>query len=69
MDYLDVFQLINNLLYSVFGLNEITLEIQVYINTNRSKFNITDKTEIILNDEDGGFVQWVTYNHTNLQAD
>lgn len=57
MDYLDVFQLINNLLYSVFGLNEITLEIQVYINTNRSKFNITDKTEIILNDEDGGFVQ------------
>ena len=57
MDYLDVFQLINNLLYSVFGLNEITLEFQVYINTNRSKFNITDKTEIILNDEGGGFVQ------------
>ena len=57
MDYLDVFQLINNLLYSAFGLNEITLEIQVYINANRNKFNITDKTEIILNDEDGGFVQ------------
>ena len=48
MDYLDFLQRINDVLFRVFGLNRVTLELQIRINTKRSEKDIVDK---------GGYVQ------------
>lgn len=69
MDYLDLLQKINDILYKICGLTDKTLELQVYINIKRNEMDIPDKREIIEKDNSGEFVQWATYNHTNLQAD
>ena len=57
MNYLDFIQQINNLLYNLFGLTDITLELQVYINTKRNELNIYDKSEVVTKDKDGEFTQ------------
>lgn len=51
MNYLDILQKINNTLYSKTGLNSITLKLQVWINTERSRKNIHDPKEVICIDE------------------
>lgn len=58
MDFLDLLQKINNMLYNVLGLNDLTLELQVYINTQRNKRDIHDPTEVVYVDENNKeFVQ------------
>lgn len=57
MDYLDLLQIINNILYKINGLTDKTLELQVYINMKRNEINIPDKNEIIEKDNTGEFVQ------------
>ena len=57
MNYLDILQDINNILYSIFGDKKFVINFQVYINQKRFKLNKTDATEIIIEDDDGKFVQ------------
>ena len=57
MDYLDLLQKINDILYKICGLTDKTLELQVYINTKRNEMDIPDKREIIEKDNSGEFVQ------------
>ena len=57
MDYLDLLQKINDILYRICGLTDKTLELQVYINTKRNEMDIPDKREIIEKDNIGEFVQ------------
>ena len=51
MNYLNFLQKINNFLFSIFGLNDITLEFQVWINTKRCEKDVPDPSEIIYVDE------------------
>ncbi len=57
MNYLDILQKINNILYNIFGDKKFVINFQVYINQKRFKLNKTDATEIIIEDDDGKFVQ------------
>ena len=58
MSYLNFLQKINNFLFSIFGLNDITLEFQVWINTKRCKNDVLDPSEVIYVDENNKeFVQ------------
>lgn len=57
MDYLDLLQKINDILYKICGLTDKTLELQVYINIKRNEMDIPDKREIIEKDNSGEFVQ------------
>ena len=58
MSYLNFLQKINNFLFSIFGLNDITLEFQVWINTKRCKNDVADPSEVIYVDENNkDFVQ------------
>lgn len=57
MDYLDLLQIINNILYRINGLTDKTLELQVYINIRRSEMNLPDRNEIVEKDNTGEFVQ------------
>lgn len=57
MNYLDILQLVNDLLYKICGLTDYTLELQVFINMKRNELNICDKSEIVIKDEDGEFTQ------------
>ena len=53
MDYLDILQKINDLLFAFLGDNRITIDFQVYINEKRF---INDKVDV-KNLIDGEFVQ------------
>ena len=53
MDYLDILQKINDLLYVILKDNRITIDLQVYINEKRFISNKVDATNLI----DGEFVQ------------
>lgn len=53
MDYLDILQKINNFLYLISKDNEITIDLQVYINGKRFIKNKVDATNLI----DEEFVQ------------
>ena len=57
MDYLDFLQRINDVLFKVFGLNRVTLELQIRINTKRSEKDIVDKKQVFVFDDKGGYVQ------------
>lgn len=57
MSYLNILQSINNFLFSISGLNEITLELQVYINSKRFEKNEPDLNEMIYFDNTGVYVQ------------
>ena len=58
MSFLDLLQKVNNLLYDYIGLNTVTLELQVFINSRRSKKDIVDENEIVFTDDEGfEFVQ------------
>lgn len=57
MNYLDILQKINNTLYNIFGDKKFVIDFQVYINQKRFKLNEIDATEIIIEDDDGKFVQ------------
>ena len=50
-------QTMNNHLYEKQGLNNETLDFQVYINGLRNMYDITDPREIIHTDNGKGFVQ------------
>ena len=53
MSFLDLLQKVNNLLYDYIGLNTVTLELQVFINSRRSKKDIVDENEIVFTDDEG----------------
>ena len=57
MNYLDFLQEINDLLFKVFGLNRVTLELQIRINTKRSEKDLVDKKQVFVFDDKGGYVQ------------
>lgn len=58
MKFLDLLQKVNNFLHENLGLNTLTLELQVFINSRRSKKDIVDEREIIFTDDEGyNFVQ------------
>lgn len=57
MDYLDLLQQTNNIIYRLFGLTDYTLELQVYINMKRNETDTCDYTEIISSDDKGEYVQ------------
>ena len=53
MSFLDLLQKANTFLFDNLGLNAVTLELQVFINSRRSKKDIVDENEIIFTDEEG----------------
>ena len=57
MTYLDFLQRINDLLFRVFGLNRVTLELQIRINSKRSEKDIVDEKQVFVFDDKGGYVQ------------
>ena len=58
MSFLDLLQKVNNFLHDHLGLNAVTLELQVFINSRRSKRDIVDENEIVFTDDEGfEFVQ------------
>lgn len=58
MSFLDLLQKVNNFLHDHMGLNAVTLELQVFINSRRSKRDIVDENEIVFTDDEGfEFVQ------------
>ena len=57
MTYLDFLQRINDLLFRVFGLNLVTLELQIKINSKRSEKDIVDEKKVFVFDDKGGYVQ------------
>ena len=57
MTYLDFLQRINDLLFRVFGLNRVTLEFQIKINSKRSEKDIVDEKKVFVFDDKGGYVQ------------
>ena len=58
MNYLDLLQKINNILYGVMGDKcPMAIKIQVYINGKRFEKDLVDETEIITNDRELRLVQ------------
>lgn len=58
MRYLDFLQKVNNFLYDIFGLNDFTLELQVFINSKRADGDVVDSSDVVYVDENGKeFVQ------------
>ena len=56
--FLNKLQEINNKLYEKYDLTDEVLKLQVWINTKRNEYNITDTSEVIHTDKDGkNFVQ------------
>lgn len=55
--YLDLLQIINNVLYKVLGTSDIVINCQIYINQKRNEKDKVDVKEIILYDEDRPIVQ------------
>lgn len=54
---IDQLQTINNKLWENKAYNEISLDLQAYINMFRNEFDITDEREYINQDENGQYVQ------------
>lgn len=54
---LEKLQHLNNLLYESNPSETLLIDLQVYINSLRNEFDITDPTEIIHTDNGRGFVQ------------
>ena len=54
---LEQLQTLNEAIYNHYGLNDATLELQVYINKIRHDEDIHDPTEVIPNNADDG--EWV----------
>lgn len=50
LDYLDLLQKFNNLLYGLLGDRDIVIGIQVYINNERHELDLHDKNELIKDD-------------------
>lgn len=57
MDYLDILQSLNNILYSIFGDRKFVINFQVHINEKRFELDKIDVNEIIAEDDDGKYVQ------------
>lgn len=55
--YVESLQEVCNNLYNLYGFDDNILELQVYINTLRHEFDITDPREILHIDNGKGFVQ------------
>lgn len=55
--YIETLQEICNNLYNLYGFDDSILELQVYINTLRHKYDITDPREVIHIDNGKGYVQ------------
>ena len=47
MDYLDLLQKINDLLYRLLGDSNFVIRIQVYINRERHELDLHDENELI----------------------
>lgn len=47
IDYLDLFQKINNLIFKILGENSISIYLQVYINGKRHELDLPDDNELI----------------------
>ncbi len=47
IDYLDLFQKINNLIFKILGENSISIDLQVYINGKRHELDLPDEKELI----------------------
>lgn len=47
IDYLDLFQKINNLIFKILGENSISIDLQVYINGKRHELDLPDENELI----------------------
>ena len=56
-EFVETLQTICNKLYDEYGIDENILDLQVYINEYRHKYDITDPREIIHVDNGKGFVQ------------
>lgn len=50
LDYLDLLQRINNLLYWLLGDHDIVIGLQVYINNERHELDLHDRNELIEDD-------------------
>ena len=57
MNYLDILQTINNILYEIFSDKDFVIDIQVYINKKRFERNEPDPNNVILYDDGKPFVQ------------
>lgn len=58
MKFLDILQKANDYLLDHMGLNTVTLELQVFINSRRFKKDVVDENEILFTDDEGfDFVQ------------
>lgn len=58
MSFLDLLQKVNDFLHRTLGLNTVTLELQVFINSRRYKKDVVDDNEIVFTDDEGfDFVQ------------
>lgn len=58
MKFLDLLQKANDYLLEQIGLNTVTLELQVFINSRRFKKDVVDENEILFTDDEGfDFVQ------------
>lgn len=58
MKFLDLLQKVNDFLHRTLGLNTVTLELQVFINSRRYKKDVVDDNEIVFTDDEGfDFVQ------------
>ena len=55
--YLDILQIINNLLYKTLGSSDIVINMQIYINQKRNDKDKIDKKEILLYDDKQPIVQ------------
>lgn len=55
--YLDLLQIINNILYKALGTSDIVINMQIYINQKRNEKDQVDKREILLYDEEKSIVQ------------
>lgn len=57
MNYLDILQTINNILYEIFSDKDFVIDIQIYINKKRFERNEPDPNSVILYDDGKPFVQ------------
>ena len=58
MKFLDILQKANDYLLDHMGLNTVTLELQVFINSRMFKKDVVDENEILFTDDEGfDFVQ------------
>ena len=55
--FLNIVQKINNILYKYFGMRDIILNIQLYINKQRHNNNDIDKQDILFYDEEKPIMQ------------